>query len=116
MNDLIPVPGGPLDSGVPAVAVVARIAAARPARVAAEFGDEFVTYGRLNSTIAAYRVVMDEQGVDENAAVFAAVLHTLPGLANETPGRVTDRVTSILRGITGDIGDWTDGDQGRQVG
>ncbi|ORM25006.1 hypothetical protein BFL43_24925 [Williamsia sp. 1135] len=113
---MIPAPGRPVDAGIPVAAVVARVAATRPARVAAEFGDEFVTYGRLNTTIAAYRAVMDEQGVDENAAIFAAILNTLPGLADETPGRVTDRITSILRGITGDTAAWTDGDQTRQVG
>lgn len=113
---MIPAPGRPVDSAIPAVAVVERVAALRPARVAAEFGDDFVTYGRLNAAIQAYRAVTDEQGVDENAAVFAAVLHTLPGLAAETPGRVTDRVASILRDITGDTAAWSDGDQDRQVG
>lgn len=116
MSDITPASGHPAESGIPVVAVVARVAATRPARVAAEFGDDFVTYGRLNTVIGSYRAVMDEQDVDENAAVFAAVLHTLPGLADETPGRVTDRVASILRGITGDTAAWTDVDDGRQVG
>ena len=115
MSDLIPTSGHPVGTGVSAVAVIEKVAATRPARVAAEFGDDFVTYGRLNSTIQAYRVVMDAHGMGERAAVFAAVLGTLPGLADETPGRVTDRVADILRAITGDT-EWAHIEESRQVG
>lgn len=115
MSDLIPTPEPLVNTRVSAVAIIEKVAATRPARVAAECGDEFVTYGRLHATIQAYRTVMDANGMDENAAVFAAVLSTLPGLADETPGRVADRVTDILRGITGDT-DWAHIDQGKQVG
>ncbi len=115
MSDTIPAPGRPAPSALPAVAVIEIVAAARPARVAAEYGDDFVTYGRLHATIQAYRTVMDAKGMDANAAVFAAVLSTLPSLADQTPGRVADRVADILREITGDTG-WDQTEPSRQVG
>lgn len=115
MSDSIPAPGRPASPACDPTAVIEMVAAARPARVAAEFGDDFVTYGRLNSAIQAYRPVMDANTMDANAAVFAALLATLPGLIDETPGSVTDRVADILQRITGDS-EWAHIAESRQVG
>jgi phage tail protein X len=103
VNDTIPAPGRPVKSGFPVVATVARIAARQPARVAAEFGDDFVTYGRLHAVIEAYRTVTAAQGLDDKAAVYAAVVHTLPSLAAVDDAYTTaGEVTAILRHIDAD--------------
>jgi hypothetical protein len=100
VNDTIPAPGQPIQSSVPAVAIVARIAARQPARVAAEFGDDFVTYGRLHTVIETYRSVTAAQGLEDKAAVYAAVVHCLPGLSAPNDSyTVAGEVAAILRHI-----------------
>jgi hypothetical protein len=100
VNDTIPAPGQPVQSNVPAIAIVAQNASRQPARVAAEFGDDFVTFGRLHAVIETYRSVTAAQGLGDKAAVYAAVVHCLPGLsAMNDAYTVAGEVAAILRDI-----------------
>jgi mevalonate pyrophosphate decarboxylase len=76
------------------------MAASQPARVAAEFGDDFVTYGRLHTVIETYQSVTAAQGLGDKAAVYAAVVHCLPGLSAVNDAyTMAGEVASILRQI-----------------
>ena len=101
MSDTIPASERPSEAGVPAIAIIATAAASAPDQMAAHYGKSFVTYGRLLMVIEEYRTLTAELGLDDNAAVYAAVMRTLPGLgviddSYEMAGVVTALLSRIV--------------------
>ena len=100
MSDTISASERPAEAGVPALSVITKTAASVPDRVAAQYGTSRVTYGRLQMAIEHYRVLTAELGLDDNAAVYAAVMHTLPDLGViDDPYEMAGVVTALLSRI-----------------
>ena len=100
VSDTISASERPAEAGVPALSVITRTAASVPDRVAAQYGTSRVTYGRLQMAIEHYRVLTAELGLDDNAAVYAAVMHTLPDLGViGDPYEMAGVVTALLSRI-----------------
>lgn len=100
VSDTISASERPAEAGVPALSVIAKTAASVPDRVAAQYGGSRVTYGRLQMIIDEYRILTAELGLDDNAAVYAAVMHTLPGLGViDDPYEMAGVVTALLSRI-----------------
>jgi hypothetical protein len=100
VSDTISASERPAEAGKPAIYVIAKTAACVPDKVAAQYGGSVVTYGRLQMVIEEYRALTAEFGLDDNAAVYAAVLHTLPGLGViDDPYEMAGVVTALLSRI-----------------
>ncbi|MFT4126207.1 MAG: hypothetical protein QM662_08255 [Gordonia sp. (in: high G+C Gram-positive bacteria)] len=75
-------------------------ASVTPSLPAVRLGGQMVTYGALDESIASFETVMDRHSMSRHSALFAALLHTLPGLtATADPaeqGRLTEQVIGWL--------------------
>ncbi|MCK0519772.1 hypothetical protein [Williamsia sp. DF01-3] len=100
VSDTISASERPAEAGVRALSVITKTAASVPDRVAAQYGGSRVTYGRLQMIIDEYRILTAELGLDDNAAVYAAVMHTLPDLGViDDPYEMAGVVTALLSRI-----------------
>jgi hypothetical protein len=97
VSDTISASERPAEAGNPVTCVVAKTAACVPDKVAAQYGGSLVTYGRLQMVIEEYRILTAELGLDDNAAVYAALIHTLPRLGViDDPYEMAGVVTALL--------------------
>lgn len=78
---------------------IATRAEVTPSLPAVRIGAHMVTYAELDDAIGSYGEVLDRHGLSHNAALAAALTHSLPELA-----RISDveRRTEVL----GDVVEW----------
>ncbi|GAB23799.1 MAG TPA: hypothetical protein DIW80_01000 [Gordonia polyisoprenivorans] len=71
-----------------------------PSLPAVRFGGHMVTYGELDQALDSFEVVMAQHGMSREAAFYAAVLHSVPALAEisdpDEQGRNIDQVVAWL--------------------
>ncbi|MGC4933556.1 hypothetical protein ACLQ3C_07720 [Gordonia sp. DT30] len=71
-----------------------------PSLPAVRFGGRMVTYGALGAAIDSYEPVLRRHGMSHEAAFYAAILHSIPALADITDpdeqGRNLDQIVTWL--------------------
>ncbi|WP_342774339.1 hypothetical protein [Gordonia oryzae] len=71
-----------------------------PSLPAVRFGGQMVTYGELGQALDSFEAVMAQHGMSREAAFYAAVLHSVPQLAEipdpDEQGRNLDQVVAWL--------------------
>ncbi|MGV9713842.1 hypothetical protein ACWDTI_24645 [Gordonia sp. NPDC003424] len=79
---------------------VRRRAEVTPRLTAVRFADDVITYEALNDVVDSYEAVMAEQGMSQEAAFYAALVHCMPGLArlesSAERGRILNEVVNWL--------------------
>ena len=75
-------------------------AATTPSLPAVRYAETMITYGQLDKAITSFESVMDHSGMSRDAALYAAIIHLIPSLAEISDraeqGRVLDEVIGWL--------------------
>ncbi|ROZ98641.1 hypothetical protein EEB19_14770 [Gordonia sp. OPL2] len=84
---------------------IQRRAEITPRLTAVRFGEDAVTYGALDESIASYESVTERHGLSREAAFHASLLHCMPSLTRIDGHAERNRVLSEIVGWLGrDLG------------
>lgn len=88
---------------------IAHRAEATPTLTAVRHSGAAVSFGRLDEAIADYTPVVTAQGLSDDSAVVAGLMHSLPVVSRLSASQVADAVRDMLMWLSRDI----DGGTGR---
>lgn len=82
---------------------IAHRAEATPTMTAVRHSGAAVSFGRLDKAIAEYTPVVTAQGLSDDSAVVAGLMHSLPVVSKFAPAQLADAVRDMLMWLARDI-------------